>query len=89
MLQRRHSPTFTQNLRFGRHEAGQNLRNSEFGHTNGQIYVCAEDSPTEFRNQTPRNLIGRSMIPRRVCHRPAVFFRHLRHTALSFPEGKI
>jgi len=23
-----------------------------------------------------------------VCHRPAVFFRHLRPTALSFPEGK-
>jgi len=51
--------------------------------------MCAEDSPTEFRTQTPRNLIGRSMIPRRVSHRPAVFFRHLRHTALSFPEGKI
>jgi hypothetical protein len=52
-------------------------------------YVCAEDSPTEFRTQTPRNLIGRHMISGRVCHRPAVFFRHPRHTALSFPEGKI
>jgi hypothetical protein len=52
-------------------------------------YMCAKDSPTEFQIQTPRNLIGPSMIPRRVCHRPAVFFRQLRHTALSFPEGKI
>jgi hypothetical protein len=52
-------------------------------------YMCAEDSPTEFRTQTLRNLIGRSMIPRRVCHRPAVFFCHFRHNALSFSEGKI
>jgi hypothetical protein len=28
--------------------------------------MCAEDIQAEFRTQTPRNLIGRNMIPRRV-----------------------
>jgi hypothetical protein len=28
-------------------------------------------------------------MPRRLCYRPAVFFRHIRLTALSFPQGKI
>jgi hypothetical protein len=44
-----------QKLHSGKSEASQNLRKSELGHTNGQIYVCAEDSPTEFRTQnTPK-----------------------------------
>jgi hypothetical protein len=33
-------------------------------------------------------MIGRNMTARQLCHRPTVFFFHLRHVAPLFPPGK-
>jgi hypothetical protein len=34
------------------------------------------------------NLNGRSIKPRRLCYRPAIFFHHFRPTVLSLPQGE-
>ena len=48
------------------------------------IYVCICKSGTEIDTSRYWNLIGHSMLVRRLCYRPAVFFRHLRPISLKF-----
>jgi hypothetical protein len=47
-------------------------------------HVYRQAGPAEAQTQTPCNLIGR-----RLCCRPAVFFRHLRLAALALRHMKI
>jgi hypothetical protein len=43
----------------------------------------------KYKLPTHLNLIGHSMTAPPPVYHPAVFFRHLRLTAISFPHGKI
>jgi hypothetical protein len=49
------------------------------------IQGCA----VEIQTPTHWNLIGRSIIARRLCYRPAIFFLHLSVTALLCPQKNI
>jgi hypothetical protein len=48
-----------------------------------------KESPVEIESSKRGNLAGRSMVARRMCYRPAVFFRYLRLIVLSVLQGKI
>jgi hypothetical protein len=56
------------------------------------MYTCKctpeEGSSTEIQIPTHWNPMGRRLTPQSLGYRPAVFFRHLRSTALSFPQEK-
>jgi len=48
---------------------------------------CTPESPVEIQTPTHCSLIGRTTA-RRVCYRPAIFFRHIRVFAFSFLKEK-
>jgi hypothetical protein len=52
------------------------------------VYAHHSDRSTETPN-TLETWSAAASPPRRLCYRPAVFFRQLRLTALSFPQEKI
>ena len=53
------------------------------------MYKYVKVIPVELQTPTHWNMIGGALPPRRMCYRPAVFFRHLSLIALSFPHRKI
>jgi hypothetical protein len=48
-----------------------------------------QETPVTIQTPTHWHLIGGSMTVPLRCYRPAVFFCHLRHISLSFPQEKI
>jgi len=59
-------------------------------HKYGQLYTHTYNTvqlKPKLQNMEPDR--PQPDCPRRLCYRPAVFFRHLRLTALSFPQGNI
>jgi hypothetical protein len=57
-------------------------------YTYGQTHMNIKGRPVEMQTPTHWNLIGHSMTAPHLRYRPAVFFRHLCHIALPFPQGK-
>ena len=56
---------------------------------NYTVHANARESKVTSKFQHPGARSGAARPPRRLCYRPAVFFRHLRLTALSFSLAKI
>jgi hypothetical protein len=55
-----------------------------------QLYICINKGDrlkSKFKHTATCS--PAAWQPRHLCYRPAVFFRHLRLIALSFPQGKI
>lgn len=81
----RHSP-------LGRCDIPDDRRKSELHkHMVNYIYVIQyiQRNGLEIRLPAHWNLNGHSMMPPRMCCRPALFFRQLRLIVVSFPRGKI
>jgi hypothetical protein len=64
---------------------------SELEYAYSQLsYVCIQKvAQIESKRQKTRTWSVAAWQPRRVCYRPALFFRHFRLVVLSYTQGKI
>jgi hypothetical protein len=77
-----------QQLRSGRSGTSRILPKSVFS-IHFVSYVCnIQGGPVESQSPLPWNLIGYIITADNLCYRPAVFFRHIRLTAVLFLQGK-
>ena len=51
--------------------------------------MCIQVTLRETQTPTQWNLTGCSTTARRLCHRSAIFFRHVLLAVLSLPQGKV